>query len=403
MTSQSTQTATPAGVLTGIRVLDFTSMIAGSYCTRLLADLRAEVIKCEPPSGDYVRVPPPLRDGKSAYFAHLNCGKKSLCMDLKHPAARRTVEELVALSDVVVENFRPGVMRRLGLDYPGLKELKPDIIYCAITGYGQTGPDAGRPAYAPIIHADSGYDLANLSHQAGLDRPLRTGLYVADYFSGMTAMAGIQSALLHRERTGAGQVVDVALMDTMLSMLVYETLSAQFPVDGPVMLYSPSATRDGHVIVMPITQGNFEALADAVGHPEWKSDPRFAAYADRLVNWDALMAQLERWTAERSSAECEDLLTAAGCPCSRYRTVGEAMQSAQSRHRGVMAEVDDGAGPFLVTNAPLKLSAAPSAARPWVAECGAHNREVLCDLLGYGDDRVTDLINQDALIAADDR
>ncbi len=390
-----------SAVLAGIRVLDFTSMIAGAFCTRLLADLGAEVIKCEPLSGDYVRVPQPLRDGKSAYFVHLNCGKKSLCLDLKRPEARELVAGLAAQSDVVVENFRPGVMQRLGLDYQALAKLKPDIVYCAITGYGQSGPDADLPAYAPIIHAASGYDLANMDHQDNLQRPLRTGLYVADYFSGMTAAGGIQGALLHRERTGQGQAVDVALMDNMLSMLVYQVLQDQFAFDGPLMLYAPSPTLDGYVIIMPLTQANFVALAEVTEHPEWLSDPRFAEFADRQRNWDDLMVLVDQWTASRSSEECETLIRKAGCPVSRYKTVGQAIDNAQSRHRGVMAEVDDGAGPVKVVNAPWRLSHSPLGAQPWVAETGQHTREVLCDLLGLSSERVTELVEAGVLVASD--
>jgi crotonobetainyl-CoA:carnitine CoA-transferase CaiB-like acyl-CoA transferase len=396
-------TTTTQGILTDIRVLDFTSMIAGSYCTRQLADLGAEVIKCEPPSGDYVRIPGPLRDGKSTYFGNLNCGKKSLCLDLKNPTAIRLINELVAKSDVVVENFRPGVMKRLGLDYTALTKIKPDIIYCAISGYGQTGPEAGRPAYAPIIHAASGYDLANLSHQDGLERPLRTGLYMADYFSGMTAAWGIQAALFHKERTGSGQMVDVALMDAMLSMLVYEIQEAQFPVAGPRLLYSPSKTLDGYIIVMPLTQANFESLAEATGHPQWLTDPRFATFTGRHENWETLMAEIEAWTSAHTTAQCEEIITNAGCPCSRYRSVGEAMHSAQSTHRGVLAEVDDGVGPFLVSNTPVRFSQASVGAQPWVADAGQHTREILCDLLGYSPEAVSKLARQGVLITAQTR
>ncbi|MDP7604701.1 MAG: CoA transferase [Alphaproteobacteria bacterium] len=394
-------TSKSSPVLAGIRVLDFTSMIAGAYCTRLLADLGAEVIKCEPLAGDYVRVPQPLRDGKSAYFVHLNCGKKSLSMDLKRPEARELVADLAAHCDVVVENFRPGVMQRLGLDYEAPAKLKPDLVYCAITGYGQSGPDAGLPAYAPIIHAASGYDLANLEHQDGLEKPLRTGLYVADYFSGMAAAGAIQGALLHRQRSGQGQAVDVALMDSMLNMLVYQMLQEQFAFEGPLMLYALSPTRDGHVIVMPLTQANFIALAEVTGHSEWLSDPRFATFAERQRNWDDLMVLIDQWTAERSSAECEALISAAGCPVSRYKTVGQATASAQSWHRGVLAEVDDGAGPVHVINPPWRLSQSPSGARPWVAEAGQHTREVLCGLLGLSPERVTELAQEGVLIETD--
>lgn len=396
----STESSTSPGILSGIRILDFTSMMAGPYCTRQLADLGAEIIKCEPLGGDYVRNPAPLREGKSTYFGHLNCGKKSLCLDLKHATSIELVKELVAVSDVVVENFRPGVMKRLGLGYETLAEVKPDIIYCAISGYGQSGPDADRPAYAPIIHAASGYDLANLEYQSGLERPLRTGLYVADYFSGMTAAWGIQSALLHRERTGEGQMVDVALIDTMLSMLVFEMQAAQFPVSEPRMFYSPLRTIDGYIVIMPITQGNFEGLAEATGHRQWREDTRFAEFSTRQKNWAELMAELEAWTREHTSAQCEQMIGDA-CPCSSYRSVAEAMHSAQSQHRGVLAEVDDGAGPFQVSNCPVLFSESEAQAKPWVANLGEHTQDVLCDLLGYSPERVAELARQGALITAD--
>lgn len=386
-------------VLSGLRVVDLASMVAGSYCTRQLADLGAEVIKCEPLAGDFMRVPGPLREGKSTYYGHLNCGKKSLCLDLKKPAAIKLIKELVAISDIVVENFRPGVMKRLGLDYAALTEVKPDIIYCAISGYGQSGPDADKPAYAPIVHAESGYDLANMEYQDGLQRPLRTGLYVADYFSGMTAAWGIQSALFHRQRTGAGQMVDVALMDTMLSMLVYEIQNAQFPAERPRLLYSPSKTLDGYIIVMPLTQTNFEGLAEVTGHPQWRSDPRFATFASRHENWQILMDEIELWTRRHTTEQCEEMIAGAGCPVSRYRSVGQAMDSAQSRHRQVMTEVDDGAGPFLVVNSPVRFSATTAAARPWVADTGEHTEEILCGLLGYTPQAVAELAGQGVVIA----
>ena len=392
--------AASTGILAGIRVLDFTSMIAGPYCTRLLADLGAEVIKCEPPGGDYVRVPPPVRDGKSSYFGHLNCGKKSICLDLKQPAARDVILQLARISDVVVENFRPGVMARLGLDYLSLKKVRPDIVYCAISGYGQSGPEAERPAFAPIIHAASGYDMANMRHQNRDDAPLRTGLFVADYLGGMAAVAAIQSALLHRERFGNGQMVDVALLDTMLNMMAYEVQEAQFPVAESPMLYASSRTRDGHIIAMPITQANFEAMADATGHPEWKTDPRFATFAARKQNWNALMALFGAWASERTTDECERVISDAGCPCSRYRTVGEAMSSAQSRHRGVMAEIDDGAGRFLVSNIPWRMSASAAGPRPWVATLGEHNRDVICGLIGYEQAALLDLVRRGALFGS---
>ncbi|HEV2170759.1 MAG TPA: CoA transferase, partial [Candidatus Binatus sp.] len=216
-------------ILSGVRVLDFTTIVSGPYCTRLLADLGAEVIKIEPPEGDFIRTQPPLRAGKSAYFAHLNCGKKSLAIDLRQADARDLVRELATKSDVIVENSRPGVMRRLGLDYATLARLNARLVYCSISGFGQSGPWATRSAYAPMLHAASGYDLVNMSYQNGLERPLNTGIYVGDVLGGACAFGAIQSALLARERTGRGDWIDLAMMDGLLGMLIYEFQEAQLP------------------------------------------------------------------------------------------------------------------------------------------------------------------------------
>jgi len=191
-------------ILRDVRVLDFTTIVSGPYCTRLLADLGAEVIKIEPPEGDFIRTQPPIRAGKSAYFAHLNCGKKSVAIDLRKPGAVTLVQELAAKSDVLVENSRPGVMQRLGLDYATVAKLNSRLVYCSISGFGQSGPWATRSAYAPMLHAASGFDLVNLSHQEGLERPLNTGIYVGDVLGGTYAFGAIQSALLARERSGRG-------------------------------------------------------------------------------------------------------------------------------------------------------------------------------------------------------
>src|SRR6202049_4782975 len=172
------------GALDRLRVLDFTTTIAGPHCTRLLADLGAEVIKLEAPEGDMMRSRPPLRDGASTSFGQLNTGKKSVILDLKRPEAVEIVRRLVATADVVGENFRPGVMPRCGLDYPVRKAAKPDLVYCAISGYGQTGPSAGLPAYAPVIHASSGYDLAQIAHQMEKRRPDFCGIFIADVLTG---------------------------------------------------------------------------------------------------------------------------------------------------------------------------------------------------------------------------
>jgi CoA:oxalate CoA-transferase len=368
--------------LAGITVVDFTSMIAGPYCTRLLADCGAEVLKIEAPEGDYMRSRAPLRDGESTYFGHLNCGKKSLAIDLKSDEGRDTARRLAAASDIVVENFRPGVMRRLGLDHASLVDARHDLIYCSISGFGQTGPRAEQPAYAPVIHAASGFDHTQFSYQDDAARPAKTGIFVADVLAAVYAFGAIQTALIGKLRHGRGQFIDVALMDSMINMLVFECQEAQFPSGSRRPLYVPMRARDGFVIVAPVNQRNFEQLADATGNATWRTDPRFAADKARQANWEALMAAIEGWTSRRSARECEEILMAAGVPCSRYLTVGEAMTDPQVVARRTMASVTDAAGAFLVPNPPFQFADGTVAAAPTVPALGAHTKEVLERILG---------------------
>jgi crotonobetainyl-CoA:carnitine CoA-transferase CaiB-like acyl-CoA transferase len=363
--------ATPP--LAGLRVLDFTSMIAGPYCARLLADCGAEVLKIEEPHGDHMRERPPLRDGHSTYFGNLNAGKKSIVLDLKSAAGRRAAIDLAATSDVVLENFRPGVMARLGLDYGALAAAKADLVYCSISGFGQTGPRAQQPAYAPIIHAASGFDHTQFTYQDNQLRPARTGIFIADVLAAVYAFGAIQTALIGRLRHGRGQYIDVALMDSMLNLLVFECQEAQFPSPSRRPLYAPLRAQDGFVIVAPVNQRNFEQLADAVGHSDWKTDARFASLAARTANWDAMMAAIEVWTSARAARECEDILMAASVPCSRYLTVAEAMADPQIVARETLRTVADAAGSFLVPNPPFRFADGSVAVGATVPELGDGN------------------------------
>jgi CoA:oxalate CoA-transferase len=294
-------------------------------------------------------------------------------LDLKDERDHRRAIELAATSDVVLENFRPGVMARLGLDYGALAAIKPDVVYCSISGFGQSGPRAQQPAYAPIIHAASGFDHTQFSYQDGQDRPAKTGIFIADVLAAVYAFGAVQTALIGRLRHGRGQYIDVALMDSMLNLLVFECQEAQFPSASRRPLYAPLRARDGFVIVAPVNQRNFEQLADAVGHAEWKADPRFASLAARTTNWDAMMAAIEQWTAARSTRDCEDILMAAGVPCSRYLTVAEAMADPQLVARGALATVTDGAGSFLVPNPPFRFADSTVKVGAAVPELGGAN------------------------------
>src|SRR5213080_2083617 len=271
--------------LEGIRVLDFSIMLAGPYCARLLADVGAEVIKIEPPEGDDMRLRTPLRDGHSAYFGQLNAGKRSLALDLKSADAIRLVHQLVAETDILVENFRPGVMERLGLGYEALRKINPRLIYCSISGYGQSGPAAERAAYAMIVHAESGFDRSLMRYAGDRDRPAAGAIFVADVLGGIFGYAAIQTAMVQRARTGVGQRIDLALMDCMLNLLVYELQEAQFPVTTPRPTYGPVRAADGDVLVVPITARNFTALCEVTGLAELRDDPRFASLPLRNANW----------------------------------------------------------------------------------------------------------------------
>ena len=298
------------GALSGLRVLDFTTTIAGPHCTRLLADLGAEVIKIEAPAGDMMRTRPPMRNGASTSFGQLNAGKKSIAVDLKSPAAVEAVRRLVATADVVVENFRPGVMRRFGLDYEALRPIKPDLVYCAISGYGQTGPSAELPAYAPVIHAASGYDLAHMAYQGAAQgaarRPDYCGIYIADVLTGTYAFGAIATALYQRQTTGEGQMIDVSMLESMLTLTLSEIQAAQFAVAPPGRpVFGPVATKDGYINLSIASERTFQNLAAASGHPRWLTDPRFAEYTNRRANWGELIDELERWSTERTISEVQ--------------------------------------------------------------------------------------------------
>jgi CoA:oxalate CoA-transferase len=375
-------------ILRRLRVLDFTTTIAGPHCARLLADLGADVVKIESPDGDLMRTRPPLRGGASSYFGQLNAGKRSVVLDLKQPAAVDIVKRLVAGADLLVENFRPGVMTRLGLDYASLAPLRPELVYCAMSGYGQTGPSSALPAYAPVIHAASGYDLAHLSYQDGRTRPDNNGVFIADVLTGTYAFGAIMAALYQRQSTGRGQMVDVSMLESMLTMTLSEMQRAQFPIPPPGRpMFGPLQTRDGYLMLAIASERTFRDLARAAGREDWLDDPRFAAYPDRRRHWHLFMDELEQWSRQLSTLECQAALDRLGVPCSRYRTVEEAMGDAQLAHREAFAEVRDAGGTFRALNPPFRFSRAPAMARPFVAGLGEHGDEVL-EEAGYSEDEI---------------
>jgi crotonobetainyl-CoA:carnitine CoA-transferase CaiB-like acyl-CoA transferase len=386
------QQATMTAPLDGIRVLDFSIMLAGPYCARLLADVGADVIKIEPPEGDDMRLRTPLRDGNSAYFGQLNAGKRSLALDLKSAEAIKLVHRLVAETDILVENFRPGVMDRLGLGYDALREINPRLIYCSISGYGQTGPAAERAAYAMIVHAESGFDRSLMRYSGDRDRPAAGAIFVADVLGGIFGYSAIQTALVQRARTGQGQRIDVALMDCMLNLLVYELQEAQFPIHASRPTYGPVRALDGDIMIAPVTPRNFAALCEVTGQAELTSDPRFTTLPARGANWTAMMRVIEGWTKRHTVGECIAALDKAGVPCAMYRDPGAALTDPHLLQRGAFATIADRAGEFTGVNAPWKMSGADTAMKRDIPGVGAHRDAVLSQALGLSADAIARLV-----------
>jgi len=372
----------------GLRVLDFSTTIAGPHCTRMLADLGAEVIKIEPAEGDTMRTRPPVRNNCSTVFGQLNVGKNSVVLDLKSPAGAKAVRRLIATADVLMENFRPGVMRRLKLDYAAVRDINPKLIYCSISGYGQSGPSAELPAYAPVIHAASGYEMAHLAYQRGRSRPDYCGIYHADVLTGTYAFGAISAALYQCSASGEGQQIDVSMLESMLSLTLNELQWSQFevkPSQRPT--FGPIETTDGYVMVAIASEKTFQNLMQVIGHPEWVSDPRFARYSDRRENWTSLMDGVEAWSQAVSTQACLAALNEYGVPSSAYRTVGEALADPQLVHRGALAEVEDGGGIFKVLNLPFRMSGATVGAGKRMSTLGEHTRSYLKEI-GLSEDEI---------------
>ena len=376
------------GSLAGLRAVDFSTTIAGPHCARMLADMGAEVIKIETAEGETMRSRPPMRNGCSTAFGQLNVGKKSLVLDLKSPQGIDAVRRLVTSADILVENFRPGVMHRLRLDYATLRALNPKLIYCSISGYGQTGPSAELPAYAPVIHAASGYDMAHLSYQPGRSRPDYCGIYHADVLTGVYAFGAISAALYQRAVTGSGQHIDVSMLELMLSLTLNELQWSQFEVQPPPRpMYGPIETLDGFVMVAIASEKTFQGLVKVIGHPEWVDDPRFANYSDRRTNWAQLMDGVEAWSRSVTTERCLAELNKQGVPSSAYRTVGQALSDPQITHRRALSEVEDGGGTFKVLNLPFRMSGAKVAAGKRMSTLGEHTRALL-EETGHSEDQI---------------
>lgn len=368
-------------ILDGIKVLDFTAVIAGSYCTRMLADLGATVLKIENPGGEILRHAGPRRGETSALFSAMNSGKRCLTLDLKQARAVDICKRLVADYDIVVENFSPGVMRRLGLDYEAFRAVNEHVIMCSVSGYGQTGPEAWRPAYAPIVQATSGFEHVYLRSQTGRDKPLNMGLPIGDTSAAQQAFGAIMAALFYRERTGIGQYIDIAMQDILLANM-HKDFQTAFLGEMNDRHYGPLETLDDYVMVVPLNQHHFEALAELIGAPELVNDARFETTSARVHNYDFLQAEIEKWTATQKSADAIAAFEARNLPCARYRHIVDLEDDPQLHHRGMLTEIEDAEGPLKAPNTAFLFSETHATVGRAVPRLGEHNMQVLGEELG---------------------
>jgi len=352
----------------------------------------ADVIKIEPAEGDTMRNAAPVVNGQSGFFGQLNLGKKSVVIDLKQPRGLAIARELIDQADVFVENFRPGVMTRLGLGYTELAARNPRLIYCSISGYGQTGPDTARPAFAPIINAASGFTMGEFRYQRGREKPERSRNLSADVLGATHALIAIMAALRQRETTGQGDHLDVELLAGLMNMMPFELQEAQFPdPELKVPVFDPVACSDGFIVVAPVTAKNFEAMARACERTDWMQDPRFSTPRARMQNWPKLIAEVEAWAAPLKAVEAAALIEDAGCPCRKYLSPAEALENPHLVERRGVVEIEDGMGIHKFVNTPFRFQNATCGITGPSPELDADTDEILSRALGYDAEQIAAL------------
>ena len=376
-----------AGALHDLKVVDLTRTLAGPFCTMLLGDMGAEVVKIEEPeAGDETRQWFPFWNEESTQFLTFNRNKRSLTVNLKEPEGVQIVRQLAAEADVMIESFRAGALDRMGLGYDDIRQRNPGIVYCSISGYGRTGPLAEMPGYDLIIQAYSG--LMQLTGDPdGL--PLRVGFSLVDLFAGMMAYGSILTALRHRDRTGQGQWVEAALLDGQVATLSYHAtgyfgtgVEPQRMGSGHPSLvpYQSFQSSDGYFIVGCANQGLWERLCRALDKPEFLADPRFATNTDRVAHRAECVDLLMDIFRTNTTAHWVALITAAGVPCGPINRVSEVVSNPQVLARDMIAEIEHPNVPDLkFPNSPLKLTASPAAVRRPPPLLGQHNAEVLAE------------------------
>jgi crotonobetainyl-CoA:carnitine CoA-transferase CaiB-like acyl-CoA transferase len=389
--------------LDGITVLDLTRVLSGPYCTMLLADMGARVIKVEQPGkGDDTRAwGPPFLEGESAYFLSINRNKESVTLDFKHPEGRALLEQLVAKADVLVENFRPGTLTRLGLDYETLSQRYPRLIYCSISGFGHTGPRWKQPGYDAIMQAEGG--LMSITGTAD-GPPVRLGVAIVDIISGMFAAYGVAMALLARERTGRGQEVDLAMLDATVALLTYQAgnyfASGKVPArlgnrHPSIVPYETFTASDGEFV---LAVGNDEQWRRFCAVAELPADERFATNRQRVSDYDALRPVVADRLRQRPRQQWIDALTNAGVPCGSVRNFEELFADPQLAAREMIAMVEHATiGPLQALGVPVKLSETPGAVRTPPPTLGQHTDAVLRDDLGFSADAIAALRRQQVI------
>ena len=405
------------GALAGIRVLDLSRVLAGPWAAQRLGDLGAEVVKVERPgTGDDPRTwgPPFVRDGAgepttdAAYYLCTNRNKRSITVDMQTPEGQRLLQALAQHSDVVVENFKTGSLAQYGLDWATLSALNPRLVYCSITGFGQTGPYAQRAGYDFLIQGMGG--LMSITGQpdgAPGAGPMKVGVALTDILTGLYAANAIQAALHARARTGRGQYIDLALLDVGVACLGNQAMNYLHSGQAPQRMgnahpntvpYQDFPTADGHMILATGNDGQYARFCAAAGHPEWASDPRFVRNTDRLQHRDVLIPLLRSATVQRSTADWIALLEKAGVPCGPINTIADVFADPQVQARGLQMAMPHAAGAevALVAN-PIRMSDTPVQYREAPPQLGQHTRAVLHDVLHMSEKDIDELQQKGAL------
>ncbi len=390
--------------LAGLRVLDVTQVMAGPYCAMVLADLGADVVKIEPPAGDSTRQMPGFVGSDSPSFNAVNRGKRSVVIDLKAPGGRAVFERLVRSTDILIENYRPGVMDALGLGYDSLASIQPGLIYASISGYGQTGPDRGRGGFDLIAQGVSG--IMSVTGEPG-GAPVKAGVPVTDLAAGLFALVGILAALEHRHRTGAGQHVDTALVDAGVALSVWEATEYFSGIGVPSALgsahrmnapYQAIRCADGHITLGAANERLFRRLCDVLGHAEWTAMPEFADNASRVANRAALAGRIEAVTTQQSCAHWLALFEANDIPCGPINDYAQVFADRQVVAREMVVDVDHPAlGHLRTLGSPIKMSATPPDVTRRAPQLGEHTAEILAEA-GFTADEIAALQRAGAVI-----